>query len=129
VTFQPHERVEVGGGIEVLGKDTISRSGLHTDIVILHYFDPMFLQGAQDGAQLGVVRSADAQEGERLVIFLASHPEAQDPVFPVPLEYVIEDSGQEQRVDDVAFELDVFVGIHWINCSSGPAQVASLPGR
>ena len=50
--------------------------------------------------------------GPGMVVLLPAHPEAQDAVLAAALEDVVEHPRQQERVDDVPFELDVLVDAH-----------------
>ncbi len=57
----------------------------------------------------------------RMVVLLPAHLEAEDAVLSAAFEDVVEHPRQEERIDDVALELDVLVDAHWSldSCSSG----------
>ena len=106
------EGLQVGGGVEVLREDAVAGAGSSAGVVLLDELHAVLLQIAQDLVQLLLGGRGDPKEGQRLVVLLRAHLEAQDAVLPAALEDVVEHPGQQQRVDDVPFELDVFVSVH-----------------
>ena len=72
----------------------------------------MLLQVPQDALQVFRVVGGDAKEGRGMVVLVAAHAEPQNAVLTAALEDVVEHLGEQQGVDDVALELDVFVCTH-----------------
>ncbi len=57
-----HEGLEIGGGVEVLRKDTVRRSLTQSGILLLDDLDPVLLQALQYGHELFLVGSTHPQD-------------------------------------------------------------------
>ncbi len=80
--------------------------------MLLDQFHAVLLQVAQDPVQLDLVGRGHPEDGQRMVVLLPAHLEAEDAVLATALEDVVEHLRQQERIDDVSFELDVLVGAH-----------------
>ena len=110
--FQPYERLQIGGGVEVVREHGVGRRRFEAHVVLLHDLHPVLLQVAQDRVQLFLVGRGDPQEGGGLVVFVAAHAKPQDAVLGTVLQDLVEHPREQQRVDDMSFQLYVFVCSH-----------------
>ena len=107
LAVQPHQGLEVGGGVEVVGEDAVrsARAG-ESPSPGSTWLTPWVCSRISIRCSSVGVLGADRDQGARLVLVLAAEVEAVDPVVAAVLEDVVEHPGEDAGVHEVAGELD-----------------------
>ena len=111
ITRHAHEGVEVGGGVEGVGEDAVDVGSLEYGIVRLHRAHAELRDGPEQLVQVSGVAAEDAKHGVRRVILHAPDVEGQYLVLALEVHDLVHRLRHRQRVDEVALDLDVFVGL------------------
>src|SRR5262249_55919143 len=123
----PHTRREIGGGVKAIGQHAIPRDALGGGVALLHGSCTELQQLGEQGIELllGVRDDLDAGEAG-LVLVLADAHLVDLEVRPGILDRA-PDARQDERIDDVAFELDLRAGHSNLSSTFAYRDVALPP--
>jgi|GEM_PF-4497965 len=80
---------QIGGGIEILGEDSVGGGGLQLDILLIYYLGSVLSQSPEDSGKMLVISGCDADQRRRGVVFVPTHLEVKDVVIPASLQDVV----------------------------------------